>query len=90
MVAVLLSFLMPNVHFMLKVSGSLSGTFVTIILPAVMYNAAYASRTKMKAVNYVMILIGVMIGVVGIVDSFTTYGTDKAIDLSKIELKQLI
>ena len=40
------SFIVPNINILLQVSGSISGTIITVIMPVVFYNRAYSDTEK--------------------------------------------
>merc|ERR1719197_1764991 len=43
-----LSFLIPNIHILLTLAGSVLGTLVNIVLPVIFYNRAYNWSDKNK------------------------------------------
>lgn len=62
------SFLVPNINILLQVSGSISGTIITVIMPVVFYNKAYSEtneRSGIQMFNNLILIIGCLVGLIG-------------------------
>ena len=75
------SYLMPSINLILQISGSISGTIITVIMPVLFYNRAYTDsdknmmrdlgspgtdkRSKVKMFNLLVLAVGCWVGAIG-------------------------
>jgi len=67
--------LIPNITVMLSIVGSISGTLISIIVPAVIYNTAYKDSEKKaskRQMNNIFMIIGTAFGTIGFFESIRT------------------
>lgn len=72
---ILISDMLPNIHAVLSLTGSFTGTLISIVVPVLFYNKAYESKKEKRKwiirLNYAVLTIGSVIGSIGFVDSIT-------------------
>lgn len=74
---IVLSAVLPDIHAILALSGSVAGTITSVVVPVLLYNKAFEvkdpgatdSRKSIKRINWVVLVLGTAIGLLGLFDA---------------------